>query len=43
MGWLKEARRIGTRFEKLAETFMGFIKLAFLRRYLRKIDPSNTT
>jgi len=35
VGWLKEHRRIATRFEKNAEYFLAMVKLAFLRRYLR--------
>ncbi|MEP0842460.1 MAG: transposase, partial [Phycisphaerae bacterium] len=33
--WLKEFRRIGTRFEKLAVNFHGMLQLAMIRRYLR--------
>ena len=35
VGWLKEARRIGTRFEKLAINFLAMLKLAMINRYLR--------
>lgn len=35
IGWLKEARRIFARFEKTALNFGGFIKMAFIERYLR--------
>ena len=35
VGWLKEARRIGTRFEKLAINFLAMLKLAMIDRYLR--------
>ena len=35
MGWLKESRRITTRFEKTAINFGGMVKLAFIRHYLR--------
>jgi len=35
IGWLKECRRIMTRFEKTAKNFVGMIKLAFIRCYLR--------
>jgi transposase len=35
VGWLKEFRRIGTRFEKLAVNFHGMLQLAMMRRYLR--------
>ncbi len=35
VGWLKECRRIGTRFEKLAVSFLAMFKLAMIRRYLK--------
>ncbi len=35
IGWLKESRRIGTRFEKLSINFLAMLKLAMIRRYLR--------
>lgn len=35
IGWLKESRRIFARFEKTAKNFGGFIKMAFIQRYLR--------
>ncbi|MEM6991539.1 MAG: transposase [Myxococcota bacterium] len=35
IGWLKESRRIVTRFEKSALNFGGMIKLAFIPRYFR--------
>jgi hypothetical protein len=35
VGWLKENRRIGTRFEKLAVHYHGMLELAMIRRYLR--------
>lgn len=35
IGWLKESRRIFSRFEKTATNFGGFIKMAFIHRYLR--------
>lgn len=34
IGWLKECRRICTRFEKTAKNFGGMIKMAFIQRYL---------
>jgi transposase len=43
IGWLKECRRIGTRFEKLALNFLAMVKLAIIRRYLRCLDLSDTT
>jgi transposase len=35
IGWLKESRRIFSRFEKTAKNFGGMIKVAFIQRYLR--------
>ena len=34
IGWLKESRRIFSRFEKTAKNFGGMITLAFIRQYL---------
>lgn len=35
IGWLKEYRRVFSRFEKTAKNFGGMLKIAFIRRYLR--------
>lgn len=35
VGWLKEFRRVGTRFEKLAVNFHGMLQMAMICRYLR--------
>jgi len=35
IGWLKESRRILTRFEKTAQNYLGMIRVAFIHRYLR--------
>ena len=35
IGWLKECRRIFSRFEKTAKNFVGMIRMAFIQRYLR--------
>jgi transposase len=35
IGWLKESRRIFSRFEKTAKNFSSMLKLAFIRQYLR--------
>jgi transposase len=35
VGWLKENRRICTRFEKLAVNFIGMLQLAMIKRYIR--------
>jgi transposase len=37
VGWLKECRRIGTRFEKLALNFLVMLKLAIIEQYLRSL------
>ena len=34
-GWLKECRRVATRFEKLAVNFLAMIHVAFIERDLR--------
>ncbi len=46
VGWLKENRRVGTRYDKLASSFQAFVNLAIIRRYLRVLapdDPSDRT
>ena len=35
IGWLKECRRVATRFEKLGRHFLAMVKLAALRRLLK--------
>lgn len=42
VGWLKEFRRIGTRFEKLAVNFHGMLQLAMIHRYLRMLFSDRT-
>ncbi len=37
VGRLKEHRRIATRFEKLASSFMAMVKLSFVRRCFRML------
>ena len=37
IGWLKECRRIGTRFEKLAINFSAMVKLAMIKRTLKLV------
>src|SRR5215204_4167848 len=41
VGWLKEHRRIATRFEKLGSSYMAMVKLSFVRRYLRVLERSS--
>jgi transposase len=43
VGWLKECRAVGTRFEKTAVNFLAMIKLAVIQRYLRVLDSSDRT
>jgi len=42
VGWLKEHRRLATRFDKLASSFLAMAKLAFIRRYLKKLFSDKT-
>ncbi len=37
IGWLKEMRRIATRYDKLASNYLGFVYLGFLRIGLRHL------
>lgn len=37
VGWLKECRAVGTRFDKLAVNYEATVKLAMIQRYLRKL------
>jgi transposase len=34
IGWLKECRRVATRFEKLAVNYLATVKVAIMHRYL---------
>ena len=43
VGWLKHNRRLGTRYGKLAVHYLAMLKLAFVSRYLRLLEPSDTT
>ena len=40
IGWLKECRRVFSRFEKSAKNFAGMVRMAFIQRYLRLLAPS---
>ena len=42
IGWLKECRRVATRYEKLALHYLSMIHLAMIGRYLRVIAPENS-
>jgi len=35
VGWLKECRRVATRYEKLAINFLAMVKLAMIKRTLK--------
>jgi len=39
VGWLKECRAVGTRFDKLAVNYLATLKFALIQRYLRKLSP----
>ena len=43
VGWIKECRRVGTRSDKLAGSFLSFVILTIIQRYLRILDPSDRT
>lgn len=37
IGWLKEYRRVFSRFEKSAKNFGGMLRIAFTQRYMRNL------
>jgi transposase len=39
VGWLKESRAVGTRYDKLAINYLATVKLAMIQRYLRLLTP----
>lgn len=41
VNWMKENRRLGTRYEKLAVNFLAMARLAMIRRYFRHLDSSD--
>jgi transposase len=43
VGWLKECRRVATRYDKLATHYLAFVKLAMIQRCLRLLEPSDRT
>lgn len=43
VGWLKENRRLATRYEKLAVNYLAVVKLAMIRRCFQLLRPSDTT
>jgi transposase len=42
VGWLKEGRAVGTRFDKLAVNYTATVQLAMIQRYLRKLAPPDS-
>ena len=42
VGWLKECRRLATRFEKLALNFLAMAKVAIIQRILRILFSDRT-
>ena len=42
IGWLKECRRVATRYEKRAVHYLSMVKLAMIGRYLRAIAPAKS-
>lgn len=42
VGWLKECRAVGTRFDKLAVSYLATVQLAMVQRYLRKLAPTDS-
>jgi transposase len=38
VGWLKERRRLCTRYEKLAENYLAMVKLAFIEKCMLLIN-----
>lgn len=43
IGWLKECRRMATRYEKLALNYLSMVKLSMIGRYLRLIAPVDSS
>jgi transposase len=41
VGWLKESRRVATRYDKLAASYLAFARLAIMRRLLRLLEFPN--
>ncbi len=43
IGWLKWCRRVATRYEKLAESYLAMVTLAMIQRCNRLLEPSDRT
>jgi transposase len=41
VGWLKECRRLATRYEKLAVNYLAVVDLAMIQRYLRLAESAS--
>jgi transposase len=37
VGWLKESRRVATRYEKLAVSYLAVVHVAMIRLYLKRV------
>lgn len=42
VGWLKERRRLCTRFEKLAASYLAMVKLAFIERCMNRVNAASS-
>lgn len=42
IGWMKECRRVMTRFEKLARNYLSMVKLSMIGRYCRLMAPEGS-
>lgn len=40
VGWLKECRRVATRYEKLAVSYLAVVHVAMLKLYLRRLSAA---
>lgn len=43
VGFLKECRAIGTRYDKLAVNYLAMVQVALIHIYLRHLHPSDRT
>lgn len=40
VGWLKECRRVATRYEKLAVSYLAVVHVAMIRLYLKRVTAA---
>lgn len=40
VGWLKESRRVATRYEKLAVSYLAVVHVAMIRLYLKRVTAA---